>query len=248
MTNTSSLTTKKHVTPQVALIPTNNNNKNSTQQPHIKKAGPKTTVKEPSSHSKSAKPKTNKKQQRMATSDGETTDGGITNKQKLKKQPKSSAINPTQTPAVVNKQAQPSHNHQHHQQQRRNVVPVKVRRMERRKDIESMTEALQTSQADLLSSSPPVSSATESEDSDPGRMEQKKRQGNNKIKKKPNVDNAATFPPLNRTNLWFWTILLIFTLFIPPSFPPSPPPPFFFISLFDSFMFLFIISSSPCIF
>lgn len=209
MTNTT--LTKKHATPHQQVALPLATNKHSTQ-PHNKKAGPKTNVKEPSPHSKpAAKPKSNSKKQRMVNSDGETssTDGQPFSKQKAKKQSKSpSTPTPTMTAAVHpsqamsdnnNKQAH-NHNHQHHQQQRRNVLPVKVRRMERRKDIVSMTEALQTSQADLLSSSPPVS-ATESEDSDPGRIElQKKRsQGNNKIKKKPNVDNAAAFPPLNQS-------------------------------------------------
>ncbi|KAL0086675.1 hypothetical protein F4703DRAFT_1848123 [Phycomyces blakesleeanus] len=90
-------------------------------------------------------------------------------------------------------------------QQRRTVMPVKVRRMERRKDIVSMTDALQSAQVDLLSSSPPTSSA-ESEDSDAQNKRKShnnnnnnKRQNANQHRRSPQQPPApSAFPPLQK--------------------------------------------------
>ncbi|KAI9022315.1 hypothetical protein CLU79DRAFT_719271 [Phycomyces nitens] len=82
-------------------------------------------------------------------------------------------------------------------QQRRTVMPVKVRRMERRKDIVSMTDALQSAQVDLLSTSPPTSSA-ESEDSDAQnkRKPQRRQHANRRSTQQPPAPSA--FPPLQK--------------------------------------------------
>jgi hypothetical protein len=160
------------------------------------KAGPKTLVKEPQHHNnKPSKPKTKKQQPSTSNEKQELAVATNNNSKQVKKKVKSQ-----QPPAqVINnnkkiQQQQKTHHHQHNQQQRRNVMPVKVRRVERRKEIVSMTEALHTSQADLLSTSPPVSSSSSNEssdDSDTGRTEQKSFK-----KKQPNLPSPASFPPL----------------------------------------------------
>ncbi|KAG0175296.1 hypothetical protein DFQ28_001825 [Apophysomyces sp. BC1034] len=93
-------------------------------------------------------------------------------------------------------------------QQRRTVLPVKVRRAERRRDIELTTDALQNSQVDLeLSVSPPSSStsSTESDDSDAtakkavqSKRQKNKRNTQSQLSQKQQVPAASAFPPLQQ--------------------------------------------------
>ncbi|CAO3647966.1 unnamed protein product [Cunninghamella echinulata] len=164
MTNHS--LTQKNMTNYNIVLPTpsasklNNNNNHS-------KAGPKSLVKEPQHHNnKPSKPKSKKQQPSPFNEKQELAVVTNNNNKQVKKkvksqqqqQPSSHVMNNNNN-KIQQQQQQKPHHHQHHQQQRRNVMPVKIRRVERRKEIVSMTEALHTSQVDLLSASPPVSSS-----------------------------------------------------------------------------------------
>ncbi|KAI7858267.1 hypothetical protein BDC45DRAFT_565629 [Circinella umbellata] len=73
-------------------------------------------------------------------------------------------------PSKYNNNPSSSHrpNNQQYQQRRQQVMPVKARRVERKKDIVSMQDALRKSQVDLLSTSPVSSSGESENDSDSG--------------------------------------------------------------------------------
>ncbi|KAI8145115.1 hypothetical protein BJV82DRAFT_577357 [Fennellomyces sp. T-0311] len=77
-------------------------------------------------------------------------------------------------PSAKQQQHQPSP-----QQRRPQVLPVKARRVERKRDIVSMTDALRKSQADVMSTSPVSSSGESENDSDSGYQSRRRRRPSN---------------------------------------------------------------------
>ncbi|KAI9493164.1 hypothetical protein BDB00DRAFT_788212 [Zychaea mexicana] len=134
----------------------------------------RTPAMQPKQQRNNSNKKKNNNKNKAAAASADSTDSSqqqpkqLANKKQDWKNNKPSSKQPNNNSPSVYPRHPQQQQQQQQQQQRRLVMPVKARRVERRKDIASMTDALHKSQVDILSTSPVSSSGESENDSDSG--------------------------------------------------------------------------------